>query len=271
MLTEQTLEKLATTVVDRFFNEKVALTDGIVDAAQEENLNPEQVKRLVEATNNMTFLRKFNGAQDDEERMSEFEPANASGALQRLIDAAKDLMEETAESQEAGVNLKDPLTLPMTRPDAPPEVKASECECDGPCGEPLGGEPKVKGHVVIMRLRKTAEELKSQHYQKRFEMTDKVAALAKDFMYGADFATFEKDAFYKWGSDAAPFLQLLRRSLRKPDANYDHAAMSKKARVVDSGTSQMQQLSKIMRCSQDITDIEKSQQKVAEYLERLEK
>ena len=56
----------------------------------------EQIKRLVETVNNMTFLQKFNGGTDDD-RMTEFETANPDAAIQRLIDGARDSMSENEE------------------------------------------------------------------------------------------------------------------------------------------------------------------------------
>lgn len=266
LLDDNRLEKHATAIVDRFFTEKIALTDGVADVAEEDNLNPEQVKRLVEAVNNMTFLRKFNGAED---RMaaSEFQPADANAAISRMLDAARDLVNTVGASSEAAPCGSDLGTdLPTTRPEAP-ELNPLEGEEVTPAGE-----PKIRGHVVIMKLRKTAELLRDQEYQARSELTDTFQKLATDFTRagGTAFETFEQDAFYKWGERAAPFLNMLRASLRMPQAEYDHRAMTKVARVVDSRQPLMRRFNEMMLHSENARKAEKGLQRVQEYLGRLE-
>jgi hypothetical protein len=262
LLDDTRLEKHATAVVDRFFSEKVALTDGVADVAEQDNLNPEQVKRLVEAVNNMTFLRKFDGA-DDRMAASEFQPADANGALSRMLDSAKELTEAPATPAACCMDTGD---LPVTRPDAP-ELNPLEGEehTDVP-------EPKIKGDAVIMKLRKTAELLRDQEYQARCELTDTFQTLATSFsrVNGVPFETFEKDAFYKWGERAAPFLNLLRGSLRMPQAEYDHSSMRKVARVIDSSSPTMRRFNELMLHSENASKAELGIKRVQGYLGRLE-
>jgi len=270
MLTERNLEKFASEVVDGFFTDAVPMTEGVVKVAGRENFNPEQIKRLVEAANNMAFQRKFSEAEGpDKMDATEFQTADPNAAIQKLIGAAKEVMDAVEQAGcPAGVS-PDDLTadLPTTRPDAPqlnmagPEDNLNKV-----------GEPKVRGHIMIMKLRKTAEVLKEQEYQKRVELTDTFQKLATVFtrLNGVPFEAFEKDAFYKWGDRAAPHLQLLRQSLKKEAATYDHDAMMKVARVVDSSTPEMQMLATMMTCSEEITQLKQGMDKTAEYLKNLE-
>jgi hypothetical protein len=268
LITDTDLEKLATAVVDRFFNEKTALTEGVADAAEDANLNEEQTKRLTESVNNEAFLRKFNGEEDRLEG-TEFEPANAHAAICRMLDAAKDLV--GAVKKPGGMLTEDELMddggdLPTTRPEHEPlnplegeEVTASS-------------EPKVRGHIVIMKLRKTAELLKEEENQARLALTDRFQRMATDFtkVGSAPFEEFEKDAFYKWGARAVPFLNLLRDSLAKPRAEYDAQAMTKTARVIDSTTPIMREFYHMMTASENVTRTRKAQEKVAQHLRQLE-
>jgi hypothetical protein len=260
MLTEQQLDKLAHQVVDRFLIEKVALTDGVVDTAQQENLNPEQIKRLVESVNNLTFLKKFNGTPSGQDRVVEFETANPNAAIQRLLEDAKTECNPGTEEAKTGAY----NDLPFTRaglPEALPEEKTAATP-----------EPRLpdKG-LTILKLRKTAELLEDQKYQARIGLTETLEDLATRFtrVGNVPFEAFEKDAFYNWGDAAGPHLQLLRQSLRLPVANYNHAMMTKIGRVIDTSTYEMQQLQKLMQYQRDIEQLENGHQKVAEYLERL--
>ena len=260
MLTEQLLDKLAHQVVDRFLTEKVALTEGVVDTARQENLNPEQIKRLVESVNNLTFLQKFNGTPTGQDRVVEFETANPNAAIQRLLEDAKTECNPSPDATKTGSCEE----LPFTRaglPEALPEEKTAAA--------PETRSPDKS--LTVLKLRKTAELLGEQKYQARIGLTETLEALATRFTRtgGVTFHTFEKDAFYKWGDTAGPYLQLLRQSLRLPTAEYDYSTMSKVARIIDSNTPEMQQLQKLMQYHRDIEQLENGQQKIADYLERL--
>lgn len=267
-LNEQQLEKYAAEVVDAFFKENTPLTDGVVKIAERETLNPEQVRRLVEAVNNMTFQRKFSAAEGpDRMDASQFETASPDSALQRLISAAKDLMEEQGAGC-ASCEGNDDLSsdLPTTRPDAPKLNPAGPEDNLNPVGE-----PKISGTMVILKLRKTAELLADQQYQHRVQFTESFQNLATQFTraHGTTFEEFEKDAFYKWGERAVPYLSMLRGVLHKPEATYDHGAMTKVARVIDSRTPLMQLFRETMEHSENVALAERGQEKVAGYLKSL--
>lgn len=266
-LTEQLLEKYAKDVTDGFFINNIPMTEGVIKIAEQNNFNPEQIKRLVEAANNMAFQRKFNEAEGpDKMGASEFQTADPNAAIQKLIGAAKEVMDTMSQCPNAPSNdlIAD---LPVTRPEVTPLNMA------GP-EDNLNkiSEPQVKGHIMIMRLRKTAEALRDEEYQKRVELTETLQKLATTFtrLNGPSFETFEKDAFYKWGSRAAPHLQLLRQSLRKPTATYDYNEMQKTARIIDSRVPEMQLLKAMMNCSENITKLRQGMDKTATYLQSLE-
>ncbi len=268
-LTEQHLEKHATEVVNGYFNEDIALTDGVVKVAERENFNPEQIKRLVEATNNMAFQRKFGEAEGpDKMDATEFQTADPNAAIQRLIGAAKDVMESMSAKGScpaAGDLTED---LPTTRPEVEPlDMAGPEDNLN------KVSEPRIRGHIMIMKLHKTAERLQDQAYQKRVNFTEAFQKLATTFtrLHGQPrFEDFEKDAFYKWGSRAAPHLQLLRKILRKEEASYDHDAMTKTARVIDSRTKEMQLFYNMVQCSEEITRLNQAMDKTAEYMKKAE-
>ncbi|MGD9209178.1 MAG: hypothetical protein PVI90_00305 [Desulfobacteraceae bacterium] len=267
-LTEQHLEKYAKQVVEDFFTNNIPMTDGVVKIAEQSNLNPEQIKRLVGAVNNMAFQRKFmEAAGPDRMEASEFHTANPDEAIQRLIGAAKDVMNTMAPvcpTEPTNDLISD---LPTTRPEVAPLNMASPEDNLNKVSE-----PQIKGHIVIMNLRKTAELLEEQKYQKRIELTETLQKLATTFTRsnGPSFEAFEKDAFYKWGEQAAPYLQLLRASLRKDLAYYNHDNMRKIARVIDSSTPEMQLLTNMMHCSNDIETLQRSVDRTNQYLKSLE-
>ena len=273
---ETTLEKRATRVVDRFMQEKVALTDGVVDAAQEDNLNPEQLKRLVETVNNMAFLKKFEGAPD---RMgaSEFEPASADAALQRILDQAgteaenggmpgvPSAADNGSNGQNAGgLNSVDDLiaALPNTRPDAPPPLPPDQL--------PPESQPHISGAKMAMRLEKTANQLRDARYQAQFCFNDEFQKLATAFTRAnaPSFETFERDALYKWGTAAVPHLGALRAALRKPVAEYDPQEQMKTARIIDADTPAMNSFRVLLHAADMMIKSGQAEQKAREYQTR---
>jgi hypothetical protein len=284
IMTEKTLEKWAEAVADAFFNEGVTLTDGVTKVAMEENLNPEQIKRLVEAVNTATFLQKFNSMANpdanSQDRVVEFETADANAVISRMLDKAKELLTETPERGgplgrgqggpghglgPCGMGGDLTADLPVTRSDAAPLAPEKEAVSEEP------GEPKIQGHIVIMRLRKAAEELKTAEYQARVCFTEATQDLTDRFrrLNGASFEEFEKDAFYHYGEQAAPHLQLLRQALRKPTVNYDLSDMRKHARFVDTRTPEMRHLQEMMNWTKRRKHAEAALKKIEGDLARI--
>lgn len=269
---ETALEKRATQVVDRFLRKEASLTDGVVDAAQEENLNPEQLKRLVETVNNMAFLKKFEGAGADRLGASSFEPASADAALQRILDSAgtegevaPDLTADNGSNgQNSGIATADDLVaaLPNTRPDQPPPLPPPD-QVNAP-------PPPLSGMKVAMRLEKTAAQLRDQRYQAQFRFEELFQKLATAFTrVGApSFEEFERDALYKWGSAAIPHLGALRAALRKPTATYDPHYATKVARVIDSRTPAMSWFQGLLQEADTLVKTAAAEQKAREYQQR---
>jgi hypothetical protein len=270
--TEQTLEKLSAEIVSRFLTEKVALTDGVVDAAQTHELNPEQVKRLVEAVNTGAFLHKFNdpkdGASANGDRMVEFETADPNAALNRLLDNAKNEMSGDAATTEDPAGKLDMLReLPATREDMV-ATEATSPASEQDLGRPLDADASILRSNDIHKLRKTAALLKEQTYQHRVEFTEAVQKLVTQLtkLGEVPFEAFEKDAFYHYGERSAPHLQMLRAVLSKPAVEYDHTAFTKVARVVDTRTPEMRSLLSMMMSSERSRSSERAFNKIAELL-----
>ena len=120
LLTDPQLRNYTNEVVTEHIAQQTPLTEGVVKIADREKLNEEQVRRLVEASNNETFLRRFQNAekQGSSDRVVTFEPADADAALSRLVDAAKDVMKAMQPSCHASSS-DDKGDLPLTRADAP--------------------------------------------------------------------------------------------------------------------------------------------------------
>jgi hypothetical protein len=270
ILTEKMLEKFAGDIVGRFFGEKIALNDGVTDVAQSENLNHEQIKRLVEAVNTTAFLQKFNNPEPDANgRVVEFETANPGAVINRMLDGAKDEMNQVQTPQDVDTTTHIDNELPVTRADEAPDLPDASEPTDG--GDTKMGEARPQKYAVINRLHKTAEFLREQEYQARNDLTDALQKLATAFRRtdNPSFEEFEKDAFYQYGPPAVPYLRLVRATLRKPNAEYDYAGMQKHARYVDTQTTEMGCLRTMIKAYDVIVDCQKGRKKVGEHLARI--
>ena len=254
---EQNLEKWAKTITASFVDDNVPLTDGVVKVAERENLNQEQTRRLVEAVNTNTFLHKFNSMAktggENSDRNVEFETADADAVFSRMLTTAKTAMyvptTTTPQQDEADFALPLPATRYLSTQTSTETQKTAGVRSV----ETTRREPRIKRASVVSRLRKTAEYLKDQDYQARFEYTGAVQNLVDSFrrIDGPSFDAFEKDAYYQYGEDAIPQLQLLRQSLLKAPGQYtDVQTMHKHARYIDTETPEMVLFQKMLETTQ---------------------
>jgi hypothetical protein len=264
-MTEQHLDQLAKEAVTRYTTDKMALNDVATDIATRENMDPEHIKRLVEAVNTEAFKNKFdNPTEGATDRMVEFETASPHAVISRMLTEAKDAIEALPGNAS---EYDDDMTssLPNTR-----EYKADEMLPDQPPGKTSEERP-VKKHIVAGRLHKTAEDLHSKKLAERNTFTDATQALLDCFRRAgaSSFEEFEKSAFYHLGEEVAPYLQVLRQSLGKPSAEYDHVASVKIARVVDMETKEMKLLKSALTSYNTITKYAQALRTVEKQIARL--
>ena len=77
-ITVQDLQAIAVKCTSDFFNSGVPLSEGLSKIASERNLNPEQLKRAVEATNTLTYLKSVEVGSD---RTGEFPLADYNAII----------------------------------------------------------------------------------------------------------------------------------------------------------------------------------------------
>lgn len=104
VLRAQDFDKLASRVVDQFLSGQAKLADAAAQEAMASGLNPDQIQRLVQAANTMTFLRmmdqrKAEGAPD---LMHEFDPIDAGQVNQQMVNQAQGQMLPPQGAPEMG-------------------------------------------------------------------------------------------------------------------------------------------------------------------------
>ena len=276
-ISDTLLEKWAKKATNNYFEKNIPLNDSVTDTAKEEQLQPEQIKRLVESVNTETFLRKFNdmGKLDPKakDRMVEFETASADSVISRMLNKAKSVLDSVKSTPVATLSGDDDdndlsCALPNTRDNADNEDSGVHLLSALSPEKDTG--PKINKTIILLRLRKTASYLRDQALQSRMHFTQATQDMAdKLSRLGADFDTFEKDAFHVHGEEAAPHLQMLRKILRKPRAEYDVAESQKTARYVDASTKEMELLRDMLHWTQEHKTAEAAVKKTEEYLAQL--
>ena len=96
-LTNDRLQNIAVKCVAQYMAKQASLSEGIAKEAQELELNPEQVKRVIETTNTVAYLRQLGDAPD---RTFEFPVADYKTVMSRICLPEKRAEEEDEEEKK---------------------------------------------------------------------------------------------------------------------------------------------------------------------------
>lgn len=80
-LTPEIIKSAAISITENYLNNKTSLTTGVVAFVKQAELNPEQTKRVVEATNQLAYLKQLQNATD---RTFEFPVADYNSVMSEL-------------------------------------------------------------------------------------------------------------------------------------------------------------------------------------------
>lgn len=207
---EDRAERLAATWQAGAAQGGATLNDLVEKAARDHSLNPEQVQRLVAATNTKAFEVKFASMTGQADRHVDFDVANADTVLGRLGEASAPAQEKVASYPDLPDELRG-LRLPPIVPNAKLAADRSLANIERLVGreEPLDRQS--------LRLQKVAQEL---NIQARQAAHDKWAAMdtlrAGCRRIGWDHDEFEKNAVAVHGFELLPEMNELRVHLRQP-------------------------------------------------------
>lgn len=97
-VTPDILRDLSVSVVEGFLNKKVPLSEGLAKQASAANLNTEQIKRAVEATNTIAYLKILGMSED---RTVEF-PLCKFAEVMTIITVPEDIEKKASDLQDIG-------------------------------------------------------------------------------------------------------------------------------------------------------------------------
>lgn len=264
-LREEQFDKMAKEVVASYLNDSIPLEQGVVKTALEQELNPDQIKNLVQLANMMAHLTLFDRKKDGD-KIVEFEPADPSSVLKQIYREGPTAQEAPAEVE--GPDRASDMFGGMS--ELLDKVKDMLGRNDGPVEEVTetpGGETAVevspqKKQMLIIKIRKVAADLNDKRLQCAHKYKEELDKLATAFakLYGPDLDEFEKDAMSARGHAALPVLSDIRRCLRMDTLTEND--LVKSARVVDTDTPTMRSLDRLIKLAKTFDETVAGQQYV---------
>jgi hypothetical protein len=297
VLREQDFERLAGRVVDQFLGGRAKLADAAAEEAASAGLNPDQIQRLVEAANTLTFLRmmdqrKAEGAGD---LLHEFDPVDTRHVIRIVIDNAGAHI-EPLEDCDSGLDtgggedeLPDEMSSVRMNPaeGEPGHEDSREVEeCEEACHEehdPPGVITKKKSppqrrdggtqrpeqeakqkEARLLRMRKLAGILEDQQRQATWAFEDMFRDLSDRFrrVYGPSYDAFEKDAMAEYGGDRVGLSVLNQLRSERRLQPIDTAALEKTAALgdhhVSDDTPELELFESLVKVAREAAELERS-------------
>jgi hypothetical protein len=226
VLREQDFDKMAAHVVDQFLSGKSKLAEAAAKQAMDSGLNPDQIERLAQSANTMTFIRLMENAKqaNAEDLTQEFDPIDARQVIKIVIDSTGIHITPpaSAHTDSGGQPVEHELPDEMAAERGPVgEGEALEAEGKSEPKEEKKDETPKEAQQRIMRLRKLAGILEDQYKQAEWafedtskKLTDRFRRLYQDI----SFEDFEKDALAECGDEIGiQVLNAIRVERRLPE------------------------------------------------------
>jgi len=185
--------------------------------AEDNCLNPEEVRTLVRLANVATFQELFK-RKDGGDKMIEFDTGDPEAVIRNLVSASN-------EPQQTANIHNDKLAEEI--PDMMREKRQGFKFEPVPEAEKVAEytEKPAREDIVVMNLRKLASEYTIAKISAGNRWEEKLGSFAQVFKraagYGPKFGEFEKVAWAELGTDASPEMAFLYEELRikhsKPD------------------------------------------------------
>lgn len=253
VLRREDYENLAKEAVAKMVNNNVPLSSSLVKIADSMGLNPDQIRALVQVANTLAHLDLFDRKTDGDKVVS-FSPADPDVVIREVVTNGDNASKPCSSASDKIPDFFGPIPAISTAEPAGTDSTDSSALAD--VGNKVitdmlrDPEPR-RQQIMIIKIRKVAEELKQQKLAARIRYEEERDKLAAEFasLYGPSFQEFEKDAVDVHGADAIPLLSELRRMLRLPQIKV--AVYEKTARLVDSDTPTMRSFSRMKSLAEE--------------------
>lgn len=236
---KEDFERMGETVAENFLSKKVPLNDTVLKIASENEMNPEQIKRLVEAANVKTFLKLFERPENKDSNI-EFDVADHGDVMKRYYAPKKSISITKITITPSGDDNEFAGDMPSMMRSIRHGGLAKVAE------EVAESAPSVDKYDIIEKLRRVDQDLVMKIYEEEHEYVECLEKISSEFakLYGPDYPKFEREALHLHGSSVAPILEDIRHNIRHT------APMAEKTAsriVVDTNTPEMKTFSKMVQ------------------------
>ena len=223
-------EQKADEAVRGFLDGGAPLEDSIVSIATRDQLNPEQIKRIVEMANTAAFLEMFKRKSGDD-RMVEFETASPESVIKKFYEVGPNSFGATVVSVSGSPDLASAGSFFDDVADENSScgcgMKMDPCSCmsAGPIVEgskEASWKPRVDNinkQKLAIRLDKAkeviADKLAAAYYEAD-EIANKLSSKFKSIYDRDKLAEFEQDGLAHFGPKAVYGFNAVRSRLNKP-------------------------------------------------------
>jgi len=199
------------------FREGTPLHESIVKIAKDNQMNPEQIKRLVEASNTTTFLNEFK-SKDGNQRMVEFDVANPDKVIDEALASGSSASDKAPSisitiSVDPNAGLHDTIddeNMPM--PELEPSTEKAASYSEGFFLQSTEKTASLNSHTKYQIKESLLTKIADCNYQAE-DIADEIALSYRGIYTQEKHASFETDAFSMYGNEAIPGLQLVRNRL----------------------------------------------------------
>ncbi len=211
---EHDFEVLAQEAATGFLTNGDLLNDGVVKIASRENLNPEEIRRLIEKTNLVTTLQMLKVSTD---KQVEFALADYDQVIAKTHPANQGLTVE--QMDKAAADISD--HFPDMYVDESDRVSFTKAEKKANTEQNLSRE--------IFRARQKLDYLKQQKVAAELKVVSGMESLLSVFerYHGPDFTKFANTLYTLEGESARPVIETLSIMLRIP------VQLEKVAEIID--------------------------------------
>jgi hypothetical protein len=256
-LQKEDYESMADGIVDSFAARQEPLNSSILKIAKEHDMNPDQIKRLVEMSNVKAFLKLFKDPANREKNI-EFDVADPKKVLDdyykpgakggKTISITK--ITVTGGGGGDGGDFFSDIPNMMHAKKYPEDAKSVREKTAEAVDDLYVAKPKRE--VVEFRLRKVAQQFHDKIYELEHEYQEGLDKLASEFRrdYGPDYREFEKTALHLHGLGVMPLIEDLRKVTRCKTEVYDLEKAASRV-FIDDNTPEHTLFAKMVECKQD--------------------
>ena len=270
---EQDFDRMASRVVDQYLSGRAKLADAAAAEAREAGLNPDQIERLTQSANTMTFLRMMEDrkAQGAGDLTQEFDPIDARQVIRIVID-------DTGVHVDRGPTGGDEENTPAEAYALPDEMAAMRCPppgvttppTEGPADDPVSDRKskatsRKQAELAILRARKLAAVFDDQVRQAEWafeDAHDQLVARFRRVYNDVTYASFEKDALAEHGDAIGlTVLNLVRESRRMPPLDATQGlekAAALEGRHVSEDTPELRLFETLVKVARGAAELKRS-------------